>query len=33
MGAEQLAGTMDIVQRATAKRLGKKFDEEKVKIV
>ncbi len=28
MGAEQLAGVMDIIQRASAKSLGKEFDEE-----
>ena len=32
MGAEQLAGVMDIVQRASAKSLGQEFDEEKAKI-
>ncbi len=32
MGAEQLAGTMEIVQRASAKAQGKAYDEEKAKI-
>jgi acetyl-CoA carboxylase carboxyltransferase component len=31
MGAEQLAGTMEIVQRASAKAQGKEYDEEKGK--
>jgi len=29
MGSEQLAGVMDIIQRASAKSLGQEFDEEK----
>lgn len=33
MGAEQLAGTMEIVQRASAKAQGKSYDEEKGKIL
>ena len=33
MGAEQLAGTMEIIQRASAKSLGKEFDEERMKMV
>ena len=33
MGAEQLAGVMDIIQRASAKSLGKEFDEKQAAIV
>lgn len=33
MGAEQLAGVMDIIQRASAKSLGKEFDEEQAETV
>lgn len=33
MGAEQLAGTMEIIQRASAKSLGQEFDEERMAMV
>ena len=33
MGSEQLAGVMDIVQRASAKSRGEEFDEEKAKML
>ncbi|MDX2304478.1 MAG: carboxyl transferase domain-containing protein [Microscillaceae bacterium] len=32
MGSEQLAGVMDIIQRASAESLGQEFDEQKAKI-